>query len=95
METRTCRRKPIIVEEVQVTEQNMAEVAEWCGGEIRTNENTGDKFIKVRVSFPRSDRQTEAYLGDHVLKFNGFKVYQDEPFNKMWEPLDEPLPIEV
>lgn len=40
-------RKPETVEAVQVTEDNMAEVAAWCGGELSTELRTGLPAILI------------------------------------------------
>jgi hypothetical protein len=81
-------RKPFAVEAVQVTEQNMREVAKWCGGQIRRlprwDPRSGTKFISVNVVKPISERQTQAFVGDWVLSSGtgptGFKVYTPRAF---------------
>jgi hypothetical protein len=57
---------PIIVEAVQVTDQNMAEVAKWCGGE-ESNEQTSDgvyNFIKI----PTLNGMQQAFVDYYVVK---------------------------
>jgi hypothetical protein len=89
IQTANYARKPFHVEGVQVTEANLEDVADWCGGEIRTQHtmSEGDKrYIKVRVHHPISDRQTKAYAGDWVLySGNGYKVYTNSAFEKSFE----------
>jgi hypothetical protein len=98
IETKGYSRKPFHVDAVQVTEENMEEVAAWCKGEIRTskktirndeNEITERKeipFIKVEVHRPLNDRQTKAYAGDWVLLSDaGFKVYTQRAFDNAFE----------
>lgn len=85
MKTHKFARKPFYVDAVRVSEANIEDVTEWCGGEIKTNDD-GDKFIKVKVHRPITERQTEAYIGDWVLwAGNGFKVYTPKAFDKSFE----------
>lgn len=96
METSTWYRNPFEVEAVQVTEENMQEVAEWCGGRL----NRGQKpdvenwFIKVRVFRAMHERQTMAFVGDWVLYAGtGYKVYTDEAFHKCFSQKEEGHPF--
>lgn len=83
-------RKPFIVKAVKVTDENMNEVASWCGGTVKKSD-TGQEggmegdvyYIKVEVKRPLDDRQTRAYVGDYVLAAGrSFKVYTDYAFKK-------------
>lgn len=85
-------RTPFEVEAVEVTLDNMLEVARWCNGSIETDTEgalRGHQFIKVRVKKPLNERQTRAYQGDWVLLAKtsnrdtgpaGFKVYTPKAF---------------
>jgi len=89
-------RKSFPVEAIQVTPDNMEQVAKWCAGNIQED---GEKeghlsrtYIKVRVAYPINERQTQAYLGDWVLKSGrSFKVYNNSAFEKSFvkEPVAE------
>ena len=94
----TYTRKAFPVKGVQVTEENIEEVAKWCGGEVRTSVTTvlsedgspkgklERPIIKVSVVHPLNDRQTKAFLGDWVLESDyGFKVYSQRAFNNSFE----------
>ena len=64
-------RNPLYAEAIQVTAENMAEVAEWCKGEIETlskpsKGHESDQFIRVHVFHPLNERQTKAFIGDWV-----------------------------
>lgn len=79
-------RKPFYVDVPDpVSAENMKELAEWCGGEIRT-EGTGPnarQYIKVKVTRPQTVRQTKAFIGDRILfAGNGYKVYTPKAFEK-------------
>lgn len=90
-------RKSFIVEAIQVTEENLQEVATWCGGEVQTtsrpqkgsDEKESADFIKVKVANrARNDRQTRAYPGDWLLLSEvGFKVYTDRAFKNTFEDM--------
>lgn len=84
-------RKSFPAEGVQVTKENFLDVAGWCGGELK---GVGDEaYIKVEVTRPLNDRQTEARVGDWVIKVgHGFKVFTVESFERSFEvvPVDEP-----
>lgn len=77
--------KPLYVEAVQVTPENMVRVAEWCGGAIeipgqRTKENPGT-FIRVKAFRPAHEGQTKAFVGDWVVKSaKGYRVFNNTAF---------------
>lgn len=73
---------PLYVNAVQVTADNMETVAEWCGGTIQTDDQK-KLFIKVAAIRPLRDRQTQAYVGDWVLRTDvGLKTYTDKAFER-------------
>lgn len=87
IETKQFTRKPFHVDAVQVTEENMAEVAKWCKGRVQSTKKleggTHEHFIKVKVHRPLTERQTKAYVGDYVLwapSNKGFKIYTPDAF---------------
>ena len=96
MELREFVRKPFPVKAVQVTADNMAEVARWCGGQVLTITKEGEagdgplparSFVRVPVFQARNDRQQQAYIGDWVLEAErGFKVYTNSAFRNHFEP---------
>lgn len=79
-------RKPFYVSAVQVSMANIEDVAQWCGGDVRTGKTESDvmaddghltgipaaeaKYVKVNVYKPQNDRQTKAFVGDWIL-FSG------------------------
>lgn len=93
IETTRYVRKPFEVEAVEVTAENMAEVAAWCHGEILSE--TNGNFIKVRVARVLNERQTKAYVGDWVLYAGtGFKVYTAKAFKKTFALKQETMGVE-
>jgi hypothetical protein len=85
-------RKPFEVDAVQVTADNMQEVADWCSGTIVVEKDKQDKlqqFIKVNAVNVTSDRQTQAFVGDWVLSNgNGYKVYTNKAFSRTFDKRD-------
>lgn len=83
-------RKTFYVDAVPVTEENMEDVAKWCDGTIETSSAaggaTGERYIKVRVHRPLTERQSKAFVGDWVLYAGtGYKVYTPVAFSKSFE----------
>lgn len=101
LKTDKYTRKPFIIEAVQVTEENMSDVAKWCKGEILSTDSKiaadlhkePETFIKVDVQNPMNERQTRAFVGDWVLFANqGFKVYTDRAFERSFDPVFQEVP---
>lgn len=85
MKTHKFARKPFYVDAVRVSDANMEEVAQWCGGKIVEHETDG-KFVSVQVHRPLTERQTQAFIGDWVLfAGSGYKVYTPKAFDKSFE----------
>jgi hypothetical protein len=92
MKTTKFTRKPFEVDAVQVTAENIEEVAKWCQGDVATDPDTGKQFIKVRVMRVINERQTQAYVGDWVLYAGtGYKVYTPKAFQKSFVEKTEEL----
>lgn len=85
-------RKPFYVDAIQVTAENMQEVADWCKGHIKlvlTPRGTKEKYIKVDVIRPTKERQAMAFTEDWVLSSpQGFKVYTNDAFLASFRPCD-------
>lgn len=93
METTKYRRKPLYVDVVQVTNENMVDVARWADGEVREDsEQPGGpiKYVYIRVHHALNERQTKAYVGDWVLYGGtGYKVYTNKAFLSSFEVVKE------
>jgi hypothetical protein len=90
LEIKTYARKSFDVEAIQVTAENMSQVAKWCGGEIQKTEHNDPKrvrkYIQVSVIRAINPKQTQAFVGDWVLYTkSGFKVYVDKAFRETFE----------
>src|SRR3954462_6357296 len=97
--TKKYVRKALYVDAVQIAEENFAELAEWCQGEIRSNDdeeliltdgNSVDPkghHIRVRVHNPKNLRQTKGFVGDWILYTErGYKVYTQKAFKASFKP---------
>lgn len=87
IDTKKFVRRTFYVDAVQVTLDNLEDVAKWCSGEVRVAkkpESTLDeKYVKVWVYRPLNERQTMAFVEDWVLYAGtGFKVYSPKAFEK-------------
>lgn len=82
IETTKFERIPFEVEAVQVTEENLEEVASWCDGSVNRKRRDKKPFVEVKVVNPRIEPRN-AFVGDWVLRATkGFKVYNAMAFQK-------------
>lgn len=93
-------RKPLYVDAVQVTEENFADIARWCFGDICNIDETpvdettevqpNKQYIHVRVHNPKNQRQTKAFVGDWILYTErGYKVYTTKAFQTNFNKVQE------
>jgi hypothetical protein len=90
IETTKYARKSFEVDAVQVTADNMEDVASWCGGTIEAEHEDGSgRYIRVKVTRVINDEQTKAMEGYWVLLYgaNSFKVYNPKAFAKTFEKI--------
>lgn len=85
-------RKPFHVHGVEVTEENMAALALWCGGTVKTAREgeyrAGERYIYVPVD-TKNERLKHAFIGDFVTNAKGFKVYTKEAMSKTFDKASE------
>lgn len=83
MQFKTFVRKPFTVEAVEVTEDNIDDIAKMCGT-IETNED-GQKFIKTNKEIVKT--VTRVYIGFWMTK-NGSSIrfYSRRIFNQQFIP---------
>ena len=85
---KTYGRKEYTVDGVQVTLENMHDVARWCGGEVFLEDakDALTPYVKVPVHRPLNEKQTKAGVGTYVLQSpTGFKVYTERAMEKNFE----------
>jgi len=87
------RRKTFDVDAVQVTPENLEDVAKWCGGDVRTEQQKGKnvRFVKVRVYKALDEEQTKAFPGNFVVYMgSGYKVYKYNAFMRTFDRVPKP-----
>ena len=82
LDIREFERLPFSVQAVEVTRENIKQVARWCGGQVKSEGRRGNKkYIEVDVKRALNDRQKQAYVGDWVLRAgSGYKIYTPRVF---------------
>ncbi len=99
IETNRYNRVPFPVDAVQVTEDNLEEIASWAEGQVKTanrtvrdedGKATGKKekasYIAIETHRPLNERQKRAFIGDWVLKSeSGFKIYTAKAFDACFQ----------
>lgn len=92
-------RKAFYVEAVVVTDENMEEVAKWCGGEVKTGKDRDQqdaRYIQVNVARAIHPNQTKAFVGNRVLRSGAnFKVYTEKAFQATFETIPEGQTVTV
>lgn len=77
------RKKPVVVEVVQLTEENLLEVKEWCNGELVPNAETSgyDLFIPTLEGIMNAD------INDYIIQGVEGEFYPCKPdiFEKTYE----------
>jgi hypothetical protein len=91
-DVKKAKPKPVDVYYMQVTAENVHEVANWCRGRVYANHLMGqDPLPHIKLDLPRANRaDTEllAYVGNYVVLFGmGFKVYTETAFEKTFDRL--------
>ena len=81
------RRKPIEVEAVQLTVENIGEVAKWCNGCVK---EMGRGPRQMAIDIPSPEGGLRALIGDWIIKgVNGeFELYWSDVFDANYEPID-------
>lgn len=90
-------RKALYVEAVQVDDSNMEDLAQWCSGRIEQTANNpqegkvATKFIRVPMTNAFNDRQTQAFVGDWVIRSarKNFKVYTETAFPRAFDKMTD------
>lgn len=90
MEIEKFVRRSFAVKGVQVTVENINEVAAWAEGAVVSDPLDNPIFIKINVKHALNERQTQAHVGDWVLSTKkGYKVYTDRAFKANFRAHDE------
>jgi len=83
-------RRPKEVTAVQVTQDNIIDVAQWCGGTIHKDSIETKKYIELPgIERRRVERLGRAYVGDWVtLRKNSYLSYSPQSFRTLFMPKD-------
>lgn len=83
------------VEAVQISEENLNEVAAWCDGKVVENRYAEDEgqhpqILLVRVGFGKG-LSAPAEVGSWLVKNHQgiFKIFQDRAFGQVFEEIDD------
>lgn len=92
MQTQTFARRTFTVTGVQVTRENIQEVAQWCGGTIAKKlDDTEEIYVHVPVKQTKNQGKphpSRAYIGYYVLQSStGFRVYNPTGLEAAFEPV--------
>ena len=90
------RKKPVIIEAIQVRAWDIDRVADWCKGIVIRNDNKhalginiGMKCVEIK-EVRRSDN-VDADIGDWIIKNEKGEFYPCKPdiFEQTYEPVEE------
>lgn len=89
------RKKPILVEAVKITVENLPLILTWGEGKYEVGYDIGKYAIRVTIT-TTTGRHT-ATEGDWIVKgVNGqFYAMPDETFQTLYEPEDAPDKVDV
>lgn len=89
-------RKTFDVDAIQVTAENVREVAEWCDGRIKSSDpesyNDNQFYIEISVQMAHGTKREKAFIGDWVTRTDkSFKAYRRDAFAFAFEMDDDGL----
>lgn len=74
MDIHRASRKSFDVEFVEVTEENISEVADWCGGRVIGEGR--ERHVRISDKNAIHTRQTKAFVGDKVVLHTEKKTFK-------------------
>jgi hypothetical protein len=69
------RKKPVVIEAMEMTPRNVMQVAAWCGGHGYTLENSDSAFVDITTL----EGVMTAQLGDYIIKGVQGEFYPCKP----------------
>ena len=86
MPARKWRKKPVVIDALQLTEDNCGEVAAWSGGTLRGGPEGGSKGGTVIID--TLEGRMVADVGDYVIRGVQGEFYPCKPdiFEATYEP---------
>lgn len=90
MDLESFERKPYPVRAVQVTDENIRDVANWCGGEVEYDNPVTDSPEDKCINMGPDTGWRLAYVGHWVVDYGGIKIaHTNEAFEKRFVRLSE------
>lgn len=86
------RKRPVVIEAMQLTDDNAAELAEWSGGrEASIWQPTNPPVLKARLVIPTMEGDRLAVPGDWIIKGVKGEFYPCKPdiFAATYEPAED------
>lgn len=69
MIVRYYRKRPVVIEAVQLTEDaDWEQIAQWCGGYLRNNAIAPGAHPETSLTIPTLEGDHRAHEGDYVLR---------------------------
>lgn len=89
-DVRKFRKKPVVIEAVQITQDNLHEVADWCLGTVLGKE-VEDGVMQWWIAIATREGVMQADVGDWVIKGVEGEHYPCKPsiFDASYEPVDD------
>lgn len=84
------RKKPIVIEAIQLTQNNLERIWDWMGDAYTGHSNTGDdQFLSLPIK--TLEGTMEANQGDWIIKGINGEFYPCKPdiFEKSYEQISE------
>lgn len=74
------RKKPVVIQAIQLGKANAEEIAEWCGGQVVEEINPHDETERfVGINIPTLEGVMRASEGDYVIKGVKGEFYPCKP----------------
>lgn len=91
MEATEFVRKPFEVQAIQVTTENMKEVADWCGGVVDNLIYKGvpRPYVKVPAVNALNDRHRQAFVSDWVIWAKNGETWKSYSNKSFWLHFEE------
>lgn len=82
------RKKPVVIEAVQLTHESFSEVKEWCGGKTWS---CPPMRAVTGISISTLEGDMGAHFGDWIIKGVNGEFYPCKPdiFEKTYEPVED------
>lgn len=89
-----ARKKPVVIEFIQYTGNNMGEIFEWSGKNLREEMHEDfNGFITKFLFVPTLEGEHKASIGDYIIKGVKGEIYPCKPdiFEKTYDVLNKNL----